>query len=229
MLKEKILKIAIILALTTSGAHAGTQIGATRVIHMEGKKESSVTINNKDASPYLIKSWIENSDSAAGTHFIVTPPLFRIDANQQNVIRIFKTKNELPATKESLFFLNVTSIPSSSGEVDRNTLQIAVRTKMKLIYRPKVLTDKVPEDFADKITWTKSGKTITAKNNSPYYMNFAQITLNGKVIQMAERNYVPPMSTSTYALPSNSTNGDTVAWNIINDFGGQGKTHKSTL
>lgn len=229
MLKQITLKTAVILALTTCSAYAGTQIGATRVVYLEGKKESSVTINNKDASPYLIKSWIENFGTTAGTYFMVTPPLFRIDENQQNVIRIFKTNSQLPTDKESLFFLNVTSIPASNGEEDRNTLQIAVRTKMKLIYRPKGLADNVPEDFAQKLTWTTSAGTITAKNSSPYFMNFAQITLNGKVVPMAERNYVPPMSTSTYELPSKSTTGGTVEWSIINDFGGKGKTHTSKL
>lgn len=228
MLNTIISKTALILALTTCSAYAGTQIGATRVIYAEGKKEASISINNKDASPYLIKSWVENSN-IQGTHFMVTPPLFRMDGNQKNVIRIFKANSQLPSDRESLFFLNVTSIPAMNSDDDRNTLQIAVRTKMKLIYRPKALAKNIPEDFSDKITWTVNGNTLTGKNSSPYYMNLAQITLNGKVIPMAENNYLPPMSTSTYELPSNISKSGTVEWSVINDHGGKGNTHKTTL
>lgn len=228
MLNTIISKTALILALTTCSAYAGTQIGATRVIYAEGKKEASISINNKDASPYLIKSWVENSN-IQGTHFMVTPPLFRMDGNQKNVIRIFKANSQLPSDKESLFFLNVTSIPAMNSDDDRNTLQIAVRTKMKLIYRPKALAKNIPEDFSDKITWTVNGNTLTGKNSSPYYMNLAQISLNGKVIPMAENNYLPPMSTSTYELPSNISKNGTVEWSVINDHGGKGNTHKTTL
>nr|WP_309487369.1 fimbria/pilus periplasmic chaperone [Leclercia sp. LTM01] len=77
MFKKIISNTALMLVLSTCTAYAGTQIGATRVIYTEGKKEASVNITNKDASPYLIKSWIENSN-LSGSHFIVTPPLFRM-------------------------------------------------------------------------------------------------------------------------------------------------------
>lgn len=216
------------LVLSTCTAYAGTQIGATRVIYTEGKKEASVNITNKDASPYLIKSWIENSN-LSGSHFIVTPPLFRMDGNQKNVIRIFKTNNQLPTDRESLFFLNITSIPASSTEEDRNTLQIAVRTKMKLIYRPKALMYDIPETFSQKIIWTVNGNSITGKNASPYYLNLAQITLNGKVIPMAEKNYLPPMSSTTYELPQGTSKIGVLEWSVINDHGGKGNTHTAKL
>ncbi|MGQ9450187.1 MULTISPECIES: fimbrial biogenesis chaperone [Leclercia] len=228
MLKKTISKTALILALTTCSAYAGTQIGATRVIYSEGKKETSVSITNKDASPYLIKSWIENYD-ISGTHFMVTPPLFRMDGQQKNVIRIFKANNPLPTDRESLFFLNITSIPASNGDDDRNTLQIAVRTKIKLIYRPKALMDNIPESFSEKLIWTVNGNSITGKNTSPYYINLAQITLNGKVIPMAEKNYLPPMSSTTYELPANNSKSGVLEWSVINDHGGKGKIHKATL
>ncbi len=228
MLTKIILKTTLMIALTTCSAYAGTQIGATRVIYSEGKKETSVSITNKDSSPYLIKSWIENYD-ISGTHFMVTPPLFRLDANQKNVIRIFKANNQLPTDRESLFFLNITSIPAMDGDEDRNTLQIAVRTKMKLIYRPKNLMDNIPESFSEKLTWTVNGNSITGKNTSPYYINLAQITLNGKVISMAEKNYLPPMSSTTYELPANISKSGLLEWSVINDHGGKGKTNKATL
>jgi P pilus assembly chaperone PapD len=43
----------------------------------------------------------------------------------------------LPQDKESLFWLNIKAIPSAS-QVD-NTLQIAIKTRIKLIYRPATM------------------------------------------------------------------------------------------
>jgi len=46
-------------ALTLSTAQAGVIIGGTRIIFDGTKKEASISINNPDATPYLIQSWID--------------------------------------------------------------------------------------------------------------------------------------------------------------------------
>lgn len=75
--------LSIILLFSTSLAcYAGVQVGTTRIIYAEGKKEASVSLDNLDSTPYLIKSWIENNNNA-GTHFLVTPPLFRLEGKQK--------------------------------------------------------------------------------------------------------------------------------------------------
>jgi P pilus assembly chaperone PapD len=73
---------------------------------------------------------------------------------------------------ESHFSFNTTSIPASSTEADRNTLQIAVRTKLKLIFRPKSLSDDVPVNHAKELSWSRSGNQVIVKNPSPFYINF---------------------------------------------------------
>ncbi|MCS5794895.1 fimbria/pilus periplasmic chaperone [Klebsiella pneumoniae subsp. pneumoniae] len=96
--------LSIILLLSASFAcYAGVQVGTTRIIYAEGKKEVSVSLDNQDITPYLIKSWIEN-DKNVGTHFLLTPPLFRLEGKQKNVVRIFKLDGQLPTDRESLFF-----------------------------------------------------------------------------------------------------------------------------
>lgn len=156
--------LSIILLFSTSLAcYAGVQVGTTRIIYAEGKKEASVSLDNLDSTPYLIKSWIENNNNA-GTHFLVTPPLFRLEGKQKNVVRIFKLDGVLPADRESLFFFNTTSIPASTTDADRNTLQIAVRTRLKLIFRPKGLSDDLPVNHAKELSWSKNGNQIIVKN-----------------------------------------------------------------
>ena len=75
--------LSIILLFSTSLAcYAGVQVGTTRIIYAEGKKEASVSLDNLDSTPYLIKSWIENNNNA-GTHFLVTPPSFVWKGNKK--------------------------------------------------------------------------------------------------------------------------------------------------
>ncbi len=62
--------------------------------------------------------WCSHGSKRKITHvkapFLITPPLFRLDAKQENVLRIIRTGGNLPADRESLFWLNIKSIPSSA-------------------------------------------------------------------------------------------------------------------
>ena len=60
----------------------------------------------------------------------------------------------LPQGQESLFWLNIKAIPSASKQM--NSLQIAVKTRIKLIYRPEALRASTPEEQANKLTWRRA-------------------------------------------------------------------------
>lgn len=207
-----------------AGAHAGVSIGGTRVIFDGAKKEASLSVNNPDTIAYLIQSWIETpSGGAEKAPFIITPPLYRLDKGQQNVMRIVRAEN-VPEDKESLFWLNIKSIPSA--ERKENTLQVAVKTRIKLIYRPAALNKSVPEDLANKLTWRKSGAFIQVSNPTPYYFNFNAITVMGKNVNNV--TWVGPGATASFALPA-GVSGGAVTFKLINDFGGIGEVHNSAI
>ncbi|MCS2158567.1 molecular chaperone [Scandinavium sp. H11S7] len=213
--------IATLFVATLPVAHAGVIIGGTRLIYNGAKKESSITITNPDDINYLIQSWVApEHEGESKAPFIITPPLFRLKGSQENILRVVKTPAQLPNDRESLFWLDIKSVPASKKSESSNTLQIAVKTRLKLIYRPNGIS-ATPESVANKITWSKSGNTLKANNPTPFYMNFQQVTLNGKAISQA--NYLPPMSSQTYTLNA-GMQGTTVAWSIINDYGGISKT-----
>lgn len=46
----------------------------------------------------------------------------------------------MPEDRESLYWLDIKSIPSSNPDNKHNTLMLAVKAEFKLIYRPKALT-----------------------------------------------------------------------------------------
>lgn len=218
---------ALFLPLLMTGALAqaaevgGVTVGGTRLIYNGGKKEASLNVTNSDTNPYLIQSWAETQTGGAEkAPFIVTPPLFRLDGNQQNLLRIVRTGGNLPEDRESLYWLNVKSIPAGSKKEGANTLQIAVKTRIKLLYRPQGLKG-VPEDVAGKLTWSQSGSRLTVNNPTPFVMNFNQVKVGGREIK--DVTYVLPMSQTTFEAPAN-TSGQ-VTWKIISDYGGVGAEH----
>lgn len=215
---------AMIISGVSTAVHAGVIIGGTRVIFDGNKKEAAISINNPDTSPYLIQSWIETpAGGVEKAPFIITPPLYRLDKGQQNVERIVLA-GSLPQNKESLFWLNIKAIPSSA-KVD-NTLQIAVKTRIKLIYRPAAMKGAIPDEAADKLVWKRSGQQLQVFNSTPFVMNFNEISVGGKKIN--EVSYVLPGTATTFALPQAVNNAE-VKFKIINDFGSPGSEHISRL
>ncbi|WP_265510913.1 fimbrial biogenesis chaperone [Providencia rustigianii] len=195
-------------------AYAGVIIGGTRVIYPEGSKDVSISVENPDKIPYLIQSWIDGIDEKKQSDFTITPPLFRLNPEKTNALRIFLTENKLPTDKESLFWLNIKTIPAT--ERTENSLQIAFKTQMKLIYRPTTFKNVNFEEEQNKLTWTKSGKKLSVKNPTPYYMNFQSVTFNGKKIN--DVSYAAPLTTTTFEVNDTATKG-TVKWEVINDYG----------
>lgn len=212
--------------VTMNAAHAGIVVGGTRVIYDASKKESSLNLTNPDGIPYLIQSWLENSDGTSNQiPFVITPPLFRLDGNQQNVLRIVQTGN-LSKDHESMFWLNVKSIPSTSKTISQNTLQIAVKTRIKLIYRPTALKESSAEHEAGSLVWKRDGNNIQVTNPSNYYMNFGYVKLNGT--ELKKVTYAAPHASLEIPLPAGVSAGN-LTYALISDYGSIGSTHSASF
>ncbi|MCJ3377170.1 fimbria/pilus periplasmic chaperone [Klebsiella pneumoniae] len=221
------LKIAltIVSILYVAPSFSGVVIGGTRLIFNGEKKDSSINLANEDKVNYLIQSWVENEDGTRdNTPFIITPPLFRLNAEEQNVLRVIKTNDMFSDDREQLYWINVKSIPSTSKELmSSNSLQIAIKTRIKLIYRPASLYSTQPEDVAQLVKWSMSEGSLRVSNPTGYYMNFNSIKFNG--LEIKNTQYVSPKATTTYKLSDRSVQHGTIEWSIINDYGGVGKVH----
>lgn len=214
------------LALTAgmSTASAGVVIGGTRVIFNGNNKEASVSVNNPDSTPYLIQSWVDTLNGGAEkAPFIVTPPLYRLDKGQQNVERIV-IAGMLPQDKESLYWLNIKAIPSAPKK--DNSLQIAVKTRIKLIYRPEGLKGVVSDEQALKLQWSRSGNQLQVSNPTNYVINFSEISVAGR--KMNDVSYVLPGSIAHFNLPNGVSSG-AITYKVINDYGGTGETLRSSI
>ncbi|EFC55635.1 fimbrial biogenesis chaperone [Enterobacter cancerogenus] len=214
------------LLLVAATAHAGVIINGTRLIYQGGKKESSIGISNPDATDYLVQSWADSGGkNLAKAPFLITPPLFRLDAKEDNVLRVVRTGGNLPEDRESLFWLNIKAIPSSKRVEGVNTLQIAINTRIKLLYRPESVKGK-PEDVADKLEWHREGNDLVVNNPTPFYMNFQSVTLNGHKIDKA--GWAVPETQTHIALPAH-TGGSNVTWSIITDYGSISKSWSTSV
>jgi P pilus assembly chaperone PapD len=205
-------------------AQAGVIIGGTRLIYDGAKNEASLSIENPDKVEYLIQSWVESDENGkSNAPFVITPPLFRLDSTQKNILRVVNTGN-LPADRESLFWLNIKSIPS----VERrdNTLQLAIKTRIKLIFRPQALKGVAPETVTDKLVWKKQGDQLMVRNPTAYYMNFSSVKINGTPVKSAQ--WVAPHSDATFSLPK-GVSGKELHWTLIGDYGAAGKDHSAGI
>jgi P pilus assembly chaperone PapD len=214
------------LLLVAATAHAGVIINGTRLVYHGDKKESSLGLSNPDNTDYLVQSWVDSGGkNLAKAPFLITPPLFRLNGKEENVLRVVRTGGNLPEDRESLFWLNIKSIPSSKKIEGVNTLQIAVNTRIKLIYRPTTVKGK-PESVADKLEWHREGNDLVVNNPTPFYMNFQSVTLNGQKVKNA--TWAAPESETHIALPAN-TSGNNVAYSVITDYGSISQIWSKTL
>lgn len=210
-----ITSVALSLFFVSAAAQAGIVMGGTRVIYEEGKREASISVTNADETvPYLVQSWVENysvSDKSQPP-FIVTPPLFRLDPQQKNALRINFTGTKLPADRESVFWLNVKSIaPSNKNET--NKLQVNIKSKFKIFYRPNNLAGEAKEAF-QKLTFETRGASLVAHNPTPYFVSFFSLSVGG--VELESPGMIAPFGERTWSI---NRTGE-VKWRAINDFGG---------
>ncbi len=209
--------LIMLLAVNIFSSHAGVLIGGTRVVYDGAKKEATISARNPDGKPYLIQSWIdpENSADKQPVPFIVTPPLFRLDAEGANTLRIVRT-GHLPETKESVYWLNIKAIPASSPDA-KNELHISVNTRIKLFYRPAGLNANDGAEAYKKLTFSHQGNEIQANNPTPFYVSLSDLKIGNSAI--ASPGMIAPMSSKRWTVAAPSSRQ--VSWQAINDYGGK--------
>jgi len=205
----------------------GISVGATRVIYDARSKEASMTVLNNYSTAYLIQSWVEDEKGGKSDSFIVTPPLFRLDGKKENMLRIVRVKEEMPGDRESVYWLSIKAIPPAP-ESDKNTLQLAIKTRMKLFYRPEGIPGK-PEDAYSKLIWKLNGDQLQVINDSAYAVVISRVTVDGG--EMGKVDFVA--AKDTLIIPNSNKKlirrGSVVKYGVINDFGGNTSAYQGVV
>jgi P pilus assembly chaperone PapD len=123
MLKS-LLRLTTLSFITISFvAHSGVVVDSTRHLYKEGAREISANIENKDDTPYLIKSWVEAPEGTKDS-FYGDASAFPSGGKQTNTVRVFPNAyiSKAPKDRETVYFFNVMSIPpTSDSEADKTS------------------------------------------------------------------------------------------------------------
>lgn len=216
------------MSMSATHVNASVTVGGTRVVFEGTKKETALSVENKDKVANLVQSWITPADSTTPGKeaIIITPPLFRLDSGDKNVLRIARSGLSMPEDHESMYWLNVKGIAATNGDSVSNSIQIAVNSRLKLIYRPAKLVGTYPEQFTQKLNWRIVDRKLQVMNPTPYYMNFAVVKINSKNVESA--TWVGPNATACFDLPA-GVSGGKLSWKIYNDFGMGGDEHQTSI
>ena len=214
---KSLLLTSFLFFIGLQSASAGMIVGGNPVIYPGGKNEVSISVKNPDKSAdYLIQSWLDNEDknNSAKVPFVVTPPLFRLDRESDNILRIANAGAKLPADRETLYWLSVRSIGATPKEQTSNTLQLVLRTRIKFIYRPSSLSNSDAMNAYKSLTFTRQDNELVVKNPTPFYVTLATLKVGGKDIK--EPGMVAPRS----ELRIKAAGSGAIEWQAINDYGG---------
>lgn len=231
-MKSFIFSLILLAQLLLPAAHASVILSGTRFIFNGDQESISFRVLNQDEKDYLVLTKIlggnpagQQAAAASHTVFIATPPLFQLKAKHENTVRITKVGGELPADRESLFWLSVASVPASTKDAQNNTVEIAVRNKMKLFYRPAGL--KVdPATAYQKISLTRKNGVITIANPTPYYLTLVNVMVAGKRID--DVPMLPPFGRQDHRW-CQGAGQCLIQWQSINDFGSQTPVQQQTV
>ncbi|MFZ5959999.1 molecular chaperone [Pseudomonas knackmussii] len=212
--------VALIVSIFAGESVAGVIIGGTRLVYDAGKREASIRVATPEGEslPYLIQSWVEVGEGRSEkSGFIITPPLFRLDPGQESAIRVVRMDDSLPRDRESLFWLNIKSIPASE-QTEQNQLLIAVKSRLKLFYRPRDLPGTAVEAFR-KLKYSTSAGSLLIDNPTPYYVTLISLRVNEEHRFEKPGIMIGPHEIYRFQLPAGVVVKQ-VGWKVVNDFGG---------
>ncbi|MCO6060279.1 molecular chaperone [Pseudomonas sp. MOB-449] len=222
MLRRTISACVGVLSLAlASHACAGISLSSTRIVFNSLNKEASVTVRNT-GQDVLVQSWIDGgNDTDTPPPFAVTPPLARLPANEQQLLRILFEGSGMPGDRESVVWLNVQEIPQTTA--GQNTLQLAVRQRIKVFFRPAGLTgeaSQAPEELQWRLL-SVAGKTeLKVRNPGNYHVSMSDVKLGSEVA--VDSTMVAPGEEKTFTVPHPISAGSVdLSFSSINDYGAQ--------
>lgn len=224
--------VSVALGLV-SYVHAGVTINGTRVIYDAGQREASLSMINDGKEARLMQAWIDAGDATqrpetSTAPFLITPPMARINPGQGQTMRILFTGAELPQDRETVFWVNIMEIPpkpQSDAQGDKNYLQMAVRSRLKLFYRPRGLMGTV-DQAPDKLTWrvVQEGGHYVAECNNPsaYNVSFSDVRFKNteSVKSISKGGMCPAKGTAKFPVAGDPDVSGKLTVMVINDYGG---------
>jgi len=182
--------VAILLFFYCMNASSTVALGGTRIIYPAHESEVSLKISNTSPQASLVQVWFDSGNprstpDTGQAPFIASPPLFRIDPSNAQVVRIMYLDEPLPQDRESVFWLNVLDVPpmTLAQGAANGILDMAFRSRIKLFYRPVGLRQNV-EDAALQLRWEWQGRQPSEAAAIHARSDSAAITNNDGIIRV---------------------------------------------
>jgi P pilus assembly chaperone PapD len=213
--------LSCILFAFSVNAFAGIQVDSTRVIYNSGSKSASLSISNDSDDTYMVQTWLDTGDSSQmpkNLPIVVTPPILKLAAKKDAILRFIYSGSGLPQDRESLLWVNVQEIPPTPKQ--ENVLQVAIRTRIKLFYRPATLKANLQQQ-AEALKWQRQGGNLLVTNSGPLYVTLGVLTLkSGGKSWTVNADMVKPQESLKIALPQGAQSANSMSFTYINDYGG---------
>lgn len=176
----------MLLMFAVQPAHASLASDQVRYIFRGDSESLTITVKNNDEKrTFGGQAWVDNIvEKDTRPTFVATPSFFKVKAAGQQTLRVILASDHLPQHKESVYWLNLQDIPPA---LEGSGLAIALRTRMKLFYRPAALVaGRKGAEAGISLQHRPNGKTMLV-NTTPYiYAIGALLDSTGKTLRVSD-------------------------------------------
>nr|CRZ21537.1 hypothetical protein [Escherichia coli] len=213
----KTLGMTLALMMTCQSAMASLAADQTRYIFRGDKDALTITITNNDkARTFGGQAWVDNIvEKDTRPTFVVTPSFFKVKPNGQQTLRIIMASNHLPKDKESVYWLNLQDIPPA---LEGSGIAVALRTKLKLFYRPKALLEGRKGAEEGLSLQNRPDGRIMLVNTTPYIFAIGSL-LDGNGKRIATDNETAQKLLMFMPGDEVQVKGNVVKVESLNDWG----------
>ncbi len=147
-----------------------------------------------------------------------TPSITRLDKRKGQALHLRYTGAPLPADRESIFWLNVLTVPPKFIDVKHQYLNVAYQTRIKFIYR-LVRLIKHAQSATGKSQWKKEVDVLNVYNPTPYYISLLNVEwlAKGQTVSV-KGEMLPPFGQITLAGKDISPDGKKLNYSAFDDL-----------
>ena len=212
--------VVLLLSAAVSSTYAAVQALATRIVYSGENAAATLSIRNNADQAYMLQTWLSDAQAQNSKNLplIVVPPLLKIDAGKESVLRFMYSGQGLPTDKESLFWIHLQEIPPKPKQ--ENVLQLAIHSRIKLFYRPKSIQITM-DDAVKQLIWHQEGQQLKLTNPSQLHITIGVLKFSDseQEFKTLDADMVAPGETIT-VLKQLPAHGKLLSYTYINDYGG---------
>ncbi|MGV3346218.1 molecular chaperone [Enterobacteriaceae bacterium LUAb1] len=229
--KTLVALLTIQLCIDPLAGYAGLSLDTTRLVIPQQTGETMFrVINSSVDTAYLVNTRLSQTLSGREpvSNILVSPPLFRLDPDSKNAVRVrVLNRCGLPINKESLFFLTINGVPGSPAPLRHiatreasasGKISTGVGFIIKAVYRPSALSAPTMNTYKE-LFFSRVPGGIQLINPTPYYVALGMVSIDGHPVQTKHNvtDLLAPFARQFYG--TDSTLKKQASFSIYDDAG----------